>query len=334
MTESFDKSKFTAIFVSTLVLAGIYAWFPFSKFLISDQAEPILKVAWAYSEGDDWGHCRIVPIFALFLIYLHKDTLLKIPWKGHSWGFPLLCGFGLMFWLGYITDIHYLAYISFQGMIASLILWFAGPQLLKGVAFVLLFLTFMWPWLFLDNMVAFPLRILMSKLSHHFLNLIGIDNLQIGSAIVSAPNPLLGIAQGARFQLDVANPCSGIRSLFALTMLSALGGFLFLQKPWQRWTLFLSSIPLAILGNFIRILILTFGTILFGSSFAVGTEEEPTMFHMGAGYFVYVIAVGGMWGVCRLVQLDWKAIIQKRLQSRSANSPKSRPPSKPQSDQY
>jgi exosortase len=235
-----------------------------------------------------------------------------MEWKGETLGLPLLGFFGFIFWLGYITDIHYMAYLSFQGMIASLILWYSGRAMLKAVAFPLLFLTFMWPWLFLDNVVAFPLRLLMSKISHHFLNLIGISNLQIGSAIVSSPNFELGIRQGARFQLDVANPCSGIRSLFALTMISALYSYLTLPKIGQRWILFLCSIPLAILGNFIRILLLTFGTILFGTSFAIGTESDPSLYHMGAGYFVYIIAVGGMIGIGWLLQRDWKSWYKNR----------------------
>lgn len=333
MPPTFARSQWIAFVTSCLVLGFIFLWFPFSRFLISNEAEPILKVAWSYSAGDDWGHCRIVPILVLFLIYLQWESLKKIPWNGDSWGLPLLVLSGFAFWLGYITDLHYLAYLSFQGMIASLILWYAGPQMLRSLAFPLLFLTFMWPWLFLDNLVAFPLRLVMSKISHHVLNIIGIENLQIGSAIVSAPNYEIGLKAGSRFQLDVANPCSGIRSLFSLTMLSAIGGYLFLEKPWQRWVFFACSIPLAVLGNLIRILILTFGTILFGSDFAVGTEENPTHFHMGAGYFVYVIAIGGMFGIRWLLIQDWKTWWHQHPLNKTNPIP-SASSEKPTSDQY
>ncbi len=317
MLKAIDKSKIFSIIASLLFLGLLYAWFPFSKYLISFQAEPILKVAWAYSAGEDWEHCRIVPLFAIFLIYLQWATLQKIEWKGENFGFAALILSGFMFWLGYITDLHYLAYLSFQVALASLILWFAGWQMLRSLSFPLLFLTFMWPWLFLDNVIAFPLRLLMSNISHHFLNLIGISNLQIGSAIISAPNFQLGIPPGAKFQLDLANPCSGIRSLFALTMITALYSYLTLPKIWQRWTLFLCSIPLAILGNFIRILLLTFGTILFGSKFAIGSEADPSTYHMGAGYFVYLIAVGGMLGIGWFLKYDWKSWIEKRAHRQS-----------------
>ena len=47
---------------------------------------------------------------------------------------------------------------------------------------------------------------------------------------------------------------------------------------------------------------LTLGTILLGSAVAIGTEEHPTTFHMAAGFFVFVVALGGMVGVSRILQ--------------------------------
>jgi len=47
---------------------------------------------------------------------------------------------------------------------------------------------------------------------------------------------------------------------------------------------------------------LTFGTILLGSRVAIGTEEKPTTFHMAAGFFVFVVALGGMVAVGWVLQ--------------------------------
>ena len=102
--------------------------------------------------------------------------------------------------------------------------------------------------------------------------------------------------------MDVANPCSGIRSLFALMMISALYAHLTLAKTWQKLALFALSPALAVAGNFARMLMLTFGTILLGSKVAIGTEENPTTFHMAAGFFVFVVALGGMVAVGWVLQ--------------------------------
>ena len=181
--------------------------------------------------------------------------------------------------------------------IVGLILWLLGWDMMKALAFPYIFLMFSYPFYFLDNIISFPLRGVMCELSQGFLNLVGVDTMRVGTALVSAPDYVAGLKQGERFALDVANPCSGIRSLFALMMVSALYGHLTLQKTWQKWAMFLISPALAVAGNFARMLMLTFGTILLGSGVAIGTEENPTTYHMAAGFFVFVVALGGMVAV-------------------------------------
>jgi exosortase len=134
----------------------------------------------------------------------------------------------------------------------------------------------------------------MTDFSYHFLNLVGVPCIKWGSSLVSAPDFAKGIPQGAKFAVEIADACSGIRSLFALVMITALYANLTLRKAWQQWTLFALAMPLAVLGNFARILMLTFGTLIFGNAFAIGTEKEPSSFHLGAGFFVYVVALIGM----------------------------------------
>jgi exosortase/archaeosortase family protein len=141
----------------------------------------------------------------------------------------------------------------------------------------------------------------MSSVSGHFLNLVGVPTIREGTAILSAPDPANGLAIGQRFSVDIADPCSGIHSLFALTMISALYAIVVFRRWWQILLIVASAFPLAVFGNFCRILMLTFGTILFGSDFAIGSEQHPTWFHTGAGYLVYVAALGGILFVGWLV---------------------------------
>jgi exosortase/archaeosortase family protein len=114
---------------------------------------------------------------------------------------------------------------------------------------------------------------------------------------------LLGIPAGKKFAVDVADPCSGIRSLFSLMMASALYGHMAMKNWWQKWILFLCSAPLAIAGNLARILMLTIGTIVFGAEFAIGKSalSEPSWFHMAAGYLVFFVALGGMIAISKIL---------------------------------
>jgi exosortase len=182
--------------------------------------------------------------------------------------------------------------------------WFLlGRKALVFFAFPLLFLAFAWPMPFLDNVIAFPLRMVMSSAAVFFLDAIGIDVVRNGTGILSAPDPMLGIPAGQKFAVDVADPCSGIRSLFALMMVSALYAQFTLKTWWQKWALFACSAPLAILGNLARILMLTIGTIVFGAEFAIGKNAltDPSWFHMAAGYLVFIVALGGMVGIGALL---------------------------------
>ncbi len=105
-----------------------------------------------------------------------------------------------------------------------------------------------------------------------------------------------GFGPGERFRVDVADPCSGIRSLFALVMIAALYAHFMLKTWWQKAILFVASIPLAMLGNLARILMLTFGIMTLGPEIAIGSDplKDPSLFHMLAGYLVFTIALGGM----------------------------------------
>jgi exosortase/archaeosortase family protein len=127
---------------------------------------------------------------------------------------------------------------------------------------------------------------------------------------------MLGITAGKKFEVDVADPCSGIRSLFALMMASALYGNFTLKTWWQKWILFLCSAPLAIAGNLARILMLTIGTIVFGSDFAIGKNPltDPSWFHVIAGFIVFAVAIGGMIGISRLL-LDFSSIRTRVVQA-------------------
>ena len=287
-----------------LVVTGLYALIPYN-FGFGSEPVPVLtmlKRFWTAPEMADWHHGMMVPFISFGLVIYQWKDLQKVPIRPCAWGGAAVVAALVVFWVGYKIDITIVGFMSLQLMIGGLILWLLGWEMMKALAFPYIFLLFSYPFYFLDNLIAFPLRGVMCELSQGFLNLIGVDTMRVGTALVSAPDYAAGLQQGERFALDVANPCSGIRSLFALMMVSALYAHLTLEKPWQKWTLFALSPALAVAGNFARMLMLTFGTILLGSRVAIGTEENPTTFHMAAGFFVFVVALGGMVAVGWVLQ--------------------------------
>jgi exosortase len=299
-----DRTLWVEVLVAVAVVIGLYGLIPYN-FGFESKARSVFEMLqrfWTDPSTADWHHGMIVPLISVGLILHRAKELEKVVIQPSGWGVLGVVAALALFWVGYKIDITIVGFLSLQMMIGGLILWLFGWEMMKAVAFPYAFLMFAYPFYFLDTIVAFPLRGLMCQMSQLFLNLVGVDTLRVGTALVSAPDYAKGLAQGQRFALDVATPCSGIRSLFALMMVSALYAHLTLQRGWQKWVLFLLSPALAVLGNFARMVMLTLGTILLGSAVAIGTEEHPTTFHMAAGFFVFVVALGGMVGVSRILQ--------------------------------
>ena len=271
----------------------------------------VFTFAWNMTKLEDWQHCILVPIAAAWIIYLDRKKLAVLPVRGSWLGLALLLPALWIFWFGYQADIVYFGYISAQIALAGLIILFFGWEWMKALAFSWMFLIFMWPLLFLGDNIAFPLRIIMSKASVFTLNLLGVHSTLSGTAILSASDPLTRRPMGDLFSVDVADPCSGIRSLFALMMVSALYAQFAVGGVWKRWVIFLFSMPLAVFGNLCRIIMLTFGTIILGSGVAIGTSDHPSFFHMLSGYVVFAVAILGMVGVSKILNLDWSGLRER-----------------------
>jgi exosortase/archaeosortase family protein len=101
---------------------------------------------------------------------------------------------------------------------------------------------------------------------------LGIDVLQID------PPPIVRCARPERWGVDVANPCSGLRSLLAMTALTAVTPMSPSGRSWKQWLLFLSSIPLAIAGMWVRIIFIGLIAESFGERVAwASSTTTPAM---------------------------------------------------------
>jgi exosortase/archaeosortase family protein len=106
-----------------------------------------------------------------------------------------------------------------------------------------------------------------------------------GMAIERSGTALFSRIPGREFSVDVADPCSGIRSLFAMMALTVAYGHFTLKTRTQKCFLFACSIPLAVIGNMFRIFSICVIASLFGQDIAMG------YYHDYSGYFIFVVAV-------------------------------------------
>jgi exosortase len=284
---------------------GLYGVFPYQHGHL-DHRTSVLGGLWVMvmaTDDQEWIFCLFVPVIVAFLVYLKRADLRNLDIQGTNWALPILALSLLLFWLGFKADSRYFGFASAQLMLATLIMWFLGWKYMRALFFPWLFFAFTWPFPPLEDMMAVPLRFFAAQSSTVVINLLGLDCFRVGTAIVSSVDPSRGVGEGELFSLDVDDPCSGIRSLFSLIMISAFYGYIALPKNWQRVVLFAAAIPLAVIGNVVRMVMLAFGCYFFGSEFAVGIGDSPSTFHMLSGVAVFIVALAGMFGLAHALEL-------------------------------
>ena len=108
------------------------------------------------------------------------------------------------------------------------------------------------------------------------------------------------LASDGSFRCEVAGGCSGVRSLMAMAMLSALYGHFSLRTTWQRALVFGLALPFAVIGNIGRVFSIVAVSKIFGQNIGTGP------WHDISGFIVTIpIAVGAMLGVANLLTRDW-----------------------------
>lgn len=247
-----------------------------------------------------WQHGFLAPFIAGWLVWRMREEIASWPVRAHGVGLVVMALALLCYFAGYKAHNFYLGALGIQGFVLAVALWLWGWRQARRLGFAWLMLGFMWPLVFMEQGVAYQLRVMTVSGVSWVLNHIGVETVRQGTALLSAPDAGRGL--GELFSLKVDGPCSGMRSLFALLMVSALFGY-FRQGTWpRRWVLFACSVPLAVVANMARIFLLLGGTVLFGQDFAVGNEEqEVSTFHFVSGIAVYLVALAGLQGVAALM---------------------------------
>jgi len=294
--EGFNLHRWWLPLASIAALLGALLFlFPFASGDSSLNA-PLGLALWAIWTGtgadtdQDHSYCLLVPLMVAYVLWEKRAELARSVRTGSGLGLlAVLLGL-FVFWLGARAGKQYFGFIGIQVLLYGLITWFWGGAMFRKLLFAWAILIFAWPMPIIDTSVAFPLRMIVSTAAHHVLNLVGIANLQVGTALISTPTAAL--ASGAKFQIDVADPCSGLRSLLPFLMFSSFYCYFFLPRLWQKWTVFLSTFVFAITGNIFRIIMLVIGCLLWGSSFAIGTNDRPSAYHEGCGFAVFVVGLG------------------------------------------
>jgi exosortase len=128
------------------------------------------------------------------------------------------------------------------------------------------------------------LQLLASKFAAATLPLFNVPVLRQGNVIVLAA-----------MKLEVAEACSGIRSLLSLITLAIIYGYLMETRIWIRVVLVIASVPIAIFANSLRIV----GTGLLVQFW--DPDRAEGFFHTFQGWLIFVVSLGLLYLVHQLL---------------------------------
>jgi len=257
----------------------------------------MLRALWRDWDSDpNYSVGRLVPLAALYLLWQDRRGLAACRLEPCLWGFALLLAglAGRFYGLLYLFESA--ERYSFVLTIAGLTLLIAGKQVLWRVRWILAFLLLMAPLPGkLHNLISSPLQEWAASGSVFVLELAGVEVAREGNVLILNYAVPIGIAEA----------CSGLRMLTAFVVVAAVFAFLVDRPRWQRATLLISSVPVAIICNIARV------AATAGLYLAVDSRVAETFFHDFAGITMMPIAiallVGELWLLNRLVTPDTPA---------------------------
>jgi exosortase C (VPDSG-CTERM-specific) len=216
---------------------------------------PLLGLANYAAHSSLHSYILLIPFVSGYLVYIRRDHLAKKRVADLPLGIMLLaCGLGIFLF----NRVHFagpapadnsyfvLLALSFLCCLAAGGFFFLGRDWMQAAAFPLAYLIFMVP---MPDAMADALesasKYASAEVANVLFHLSGTPFLR-GGLIFQLPN----------IKIEVAQECSGIRSSWVLLMTSILAANLFLKTPWRRFALVAFVIPLAILRNGFRILVI------------------------------------------------------------------------------
>lgn len=243
------------------------------------------KLVSDWANDDNYSHGFLIVPLALYFVWERRAKLQALTPRPTWFGLVLVAGSIFVLLAGLLGAELFLTRISLLGVLAGTILFLLGWAHLRALIFPLSFLLLMIPLpALIFNQIAFPLQILASRAGEFAISSADIPVLREGNVLVLANT-----------SLEVAQACSGIRSLISLLTLGIVLGYFADSRAWVRIVIALSAVPVAIVSNGARVA----GTGILAHRWGAAAAEG--FFHEFSGWVVFVVAFVLMLGLQQLI---------------------------------
>jgi exosortase len=238
-----------------------------------------VKLVTDWFEIPDFSHGILIPFFVLFLLWDGRRKFLATPVKPSWGGLPLVLLGLFELLLGRLGADLFLQRTSFILLIAGIVWTLLGSAMLRRSKFVLFVCLLAIPFpTIVFNQITFPLQLLASKFAAEILPHFGVPVLQDGNIINLPAMPL-----------EVAEACSGIRSLMSLFTVAVIYGYFLERATWRRVVLAVSALPIAVAANVARIV----GTGLCVQYW--DPDKALGFFHEFSGWLMFLVSLSCLY---------------------------------------
>jgi exosortase len=261
---------------SWLLLAVPSAWL---------YAPVLTKLVYDWAHDENYSHGFLIVPLAAWFGWQQRERLSRAAARPSWLGLAVICAALTLLIVGRLGAELFLTRISLLVMLAGAILFLHGRHHLRVLAFPLLFLLLMVPLpSIVFNQITFPLQLLASRVGTAGIQACAVPVLREGNVIVLADT-----------SLEVAEACSGIRSLVSLLTIGIVYGYFVDRRAWMRTLIALSTVPIAIAANAARVT----GTGVLAHYY--GPEAAQGFFHTFSGWLVFVVAFVLLFVVSRVL---------------------------------
>jgi exosortase len=237
-------------------------------------ADVLAKLISDWAHDDNYSHGFLIAPLAGYFVWERRERLARAAIRPSLWGLVVVIGSLAMLVSGILGVEFFLTRVSMIGLIAGAVLFLFGWEHLRILSFSLAFLLLMIPLpALVFNQIAFPLQLFASRFGTGILQTCAVPVLREGNVIILAST-----------SLEVAEACSGIRSLISLLTLGIVFGYFTDPRASVRTVVALLTIPIAIIANGLRVA----GTGLAAHYY--GPEAAQGFFHSFSGWLVFAVA--------------------------------------------
>ncbi len=271
-----DKTKHCKAILLVLLFFGLYYQIIFA--MIMDW--------YTYS---DYSHGFLIPFISAYIIWTNREKISTIRIKPDNLGILVLI-IGLIIFIIGITGAEYFTMrFSIIPIILGIVYFLYGREMVKSVLLPVGFLICMIPIpAIVFNTVAFPLKLLATNIATNIIQLANIPVVRDGNIIHLTD-----------MSLEVADACSGIRSLMSMVALGVAYAYIFERSMLKRTILVICIVPITIITNVARVT----GTGIL--SHYMGPSAASGFFHEFAGIVVFLAAFAMFISVAAILKI-WR----------------------------